>query len=549
MIFKLLHNGKELDTDPDTYFEMTKGTIFDAKAGLLNIKYSSNIDLPATRTNIEIFKAHRLLGGTASVFRMIAFFGSKSFLADVQLVSFDDDKIVIYIAEMPSKVDRLNGVTMNGVLQSSTSGGWVETDSGIVPTEIKDILGISTGGGSMLDFVDVFCDSQFADTVIFSNYLPRPLIVPDAKGGAGATPSRVVWSGGAYVEAISDTGGWINFEYPNTPPFAHHVYDVGENHESFKITDELIISRIKIEITRQPWEGGVTNYKDATAIVGIYKNTDRTQLIATIGSVFMLATDTRKTITADIDVEPNIEYAISITFDQDNIPGEESSFWIAVGMAGTQPISDGTDFGLKSIMWNNTPVLEFIKSLALENGQYLSIGEDDKIKFVDLPSIDTGLAVSLSGKYIGNRGVTVGGGGLKGRNNLIQYSKNLDGQENFINIKVDEQRIDNRLEEVSVFRKLVMSKERSDHPFTGNESASHVMTVGGGDLLTSLPKYQIYADIYAMPRMYSIEFTNLPEVPSGVFHVEQLNAMFVPATIVETTKNKQIVKCFKLLQQ
>ena len=185
----------------------------------------------------------------------------------------------------------------------------------------------------------------------------------------------------------------------------------------------------------------------------------------------------------------------------------------------------------------------------MENGQYLKVDTStNKLIFQDLPSLDTSPIVDLSDYYVNVKSVGVGTGGLKARNNLIQYSENLDKVANFVNIRVDEEMLNVKLEEQAEFKKLAFSKERSDYPFTGDETANHVMTVGGGNLTTSLPKFQIYADIYAMTRLYSIEMQNVSIVPESIFYIKQLNGLFVPTSIIETTKNKLIVKCYKLLQ-
>ena len=535
MIFKLIHEGVELDTHPNTYFEMTKGSIFDAKAGLLSVRYSSNIELPASHRNIDVFKAHRMMGGRSSIIPMVAVFNNKVLSVRTQLVSFDDDKITIYIIEMATAAEAMAGVTMTNVLSSSSSyTQWKQTDNGTVPSEVLSLLNISFGAG-LLNFVDVFNATPYRDYVNFSNYLHRPFIVPDAKQTAGGTYKRAVWSNTLTHRLMVPATQQVDI----TSAIDNQVFRSVDG-QYLTVDSEIYDGVFAVRLRRTTQDSTRRNY--TVKLVNVATNN---RVVDVHFSIPGNDSDERIEI-SHMPLYKNTKYKMIVEVDP---IGAGDTFDLKWYVAGKNFYVDDTDFGARSVGWGNTLVLDFLKSLAMENGQYLKVDTStDKLVFQDLPSLDTSPIVDLSEYYVNFKSASVGTGGLKARNNLIQYSENLDRVANFINIRVDEELLNVKLEEQAEFKKLAFSKERSDYPFTGEETASYVMTVGGGDLLTSLPKFQIYADIYAMTRQYSIELRNINVIPESIFYVKQLNGLFVPTSIIETTKNKLIVKCYKLLQ-
>src|SRR5690554_1417218 len=99
MIFRLFVEGQEVVTDKEEYFEIVKGSVLSGEFGTINREFSTNISLPAVSKNIGIFKAHKLWGGNSDVMNGVAHFGHEAFECLVQLVSFDEKKITIYIVK------------------------------------------------------------------------------------------------------------------------------------------------------------------------------------------------------------------------------------------------------------------------------------------------------------------------------------------------------------------------------------------------------------------------------------------------------------------
>ena len=104
MIFRLFVEGQEVVTDKEEYFEIVKGSVLSGEFGTINREFSTNISLPAVSRNIGIFKAHKLWGGNSDVMNGVAHFGHEAFECLVQLVSFDEKKITIYIVRSSGKL-------------------------------------------------------------------------------------------------------------------------------------------------------------------------------------------------------------------------------------------------------------------------------------------------------------------------------------------------------------------------------------------------------------------------------------------------------------
>ncbi len=551
-MFKLFVEGKELDIDKAQYFELVKGSVIGSDIGTINREYSTNITLPITQTNVAVFKAHKLWGGTSKFFKGVAHFGFEAFECLVQLVEFDDKKIVIYVVRSSDAVSDFLEGDFNAIIESSNYEHYSYIpNQEFPPTGIEEILSlinektpftIGVSGTQRVNFRAVLQDSKFGGLVDLNSfdstqpifYLKKTQIpeqmtkclnitwtyntLANLLGGAdntlGGQHSINGMGGGMELTQFDvDKGVKLYFavEVESAEPnlYAYSFCDVALiNHKTNEVRNIMRLDQLIIH------HGG--EYQTSLSEVGYWR------LIV------------RNKTTAIIDLQINRAVTVRV------------SDW-----AHYNP-----DLGTPQFFLPHTgaslgryKVVDIFKSLAVENGKYIAISRGGQIVFRDFPSLDFGDIVDVSHFYKSYKKTSLKHTSpMTAVNNYIKYPEDANGSYSYINVKIDDNRIYAPLSEESVLFEL--KHFRGQTAMLNSSTDEHPTARGTTPILSdSLSKFRIFRDTFNNVILYQIEFKGMFDVPESILYIEQLNGLFLPEKIIKTSKNVLILNCYKIEKQ
>lgn len=542
MIFRLFVEGQEVVTDKEEYFEIVKGSVLSGEFGTINREFSTNISLPAVSKNIGIFKAHKLWGGNSDVMNGVAHFGHEAFECLVQLVSFDEKKITIYIVRSSGKINEFFMKPIGEIMAEAYPSSYVWF------------------GGEVTGWRNTFLSR-------LSSHLGYDATPTPQKKSLATAINNTPYSG---LVTSSELVGLGDNIFPYSVP--------ADNQVAMLFGSELEIlyspGYSRNLFIRQP--GNDTNTTeisvDESGVVTITP-----KLAAAGGTInLLLQGSTGSYSSGGLRLEVRRNNALIST---DYIPSE-SNFW----MSGSFELAAG-DYDFR--FYNSTPntisfsynaalfmhateeqmggdvpwglsqigatlpsitMRDVLSDLAVENGKYIAIDRNNKITFKDFPSLDELNVVNMENYFVRSKGTKMKAGSpLKSVNNYIQYPEDETGSYSRINIKVDDNRIYAPLTPSSVLKELNHYRVSEFTPtlnldklqFEGNDTR----------LKNALPKFRIFRDTFNNIILYSVEFKNLHEVPEGIMYIPQLNGLFVAEKIIKTSRNKVVVNCYKIEKQ
>lgn len=564
MIFKLFVNNLEVDTLQDEYFEIMKGSVLGSEVGTINREFSTNITLPATERNMSIFKAHKLWGGSSEIFKGVAHFGFEAFECFIQLVEFDDKNIKVFIVKSGEKLTEILEGTFQETIEKTNERKYVYVNEPMNPGDYSSELSVvfadinrrthynvsmaenaTINLAEMIDKAPIgqyFVKSEL--NALTSTFYANPntnLNKQTRALGVWWTVNRRLNVLGENVYTRASGGNSLGNLITEVQEYSQSDYDEGRSLFLYaKIrgvegVDPNLYSQLRMCLVdiRKPYGEGELIVEDLGDISYpnyreyFYEIKDPKY----IGTKLMLGIRSPSSLTINVDCE--LGYSVKDGFYKP--PGQYELHPFYLPHSGTT---------LK-----NTVVKNLLKSLAVENGKYLNIGRDDKVHFVDIPTLDDLTSTNMELYF--NRFLSSSlerNSPLKAVNNKIKYPEDVDGSFSYINIKIDDNRkyapleYENTIYELSHYRggTSLFPKVKGDLPvFTGSTTI----------LSNSLGKYRIYRDTFNNIILFQIEFKNLREIPEGIMYIPQLNGLFMAEKIIKTSKETIIVNCYKITKQ
>lgn len=565
MIFKLFINDIELDTDGVEYFELVKGSVIGSDIGTINREYSTNITLPATQTNVSIFKAHRLWGGTSEILKGVAHFGFEAFECFVQLVEFDEKKIVIYLVGTDSKIANL--------LKSS----------------IDEMVGGNFGSRSPF----VFFQKPIQDTKydLFEHFM-FDLINDESEYALIKESDAPVYRPGITlrnlinmtplanyvnldeVSALGDTLLFnkeiarespltlgINFEM-NVPSFSEFVWKSPLMHYGVPCPIDLPTGNLKGDYaTAVSPHNPINMYLKFGSVISqtAFLHDFEFGIITNLGesdeSFFYYGNVSPGRSLSFSTHHPDKSYHLGVVYVGDgqaslSIEIERAFIMMAITRGFIkEEVSDYFDFSSYYSSFGNGSIGDLLKSLVIENGKYLSVNNVGRLNIKNLPSIESGDVFDATQffrkfKSAKRKPSPV----LTAQNNIIKYPKFKNGSYDFINIKIDKGTFFDELKKEAVFKRLAHNRGLGQEDI--RKSDGHPMFYGTSNiLLNNMSKYKIFRDAHNDPIIYQIEFKGMFDVPESILHIEQLNGLFLPEKTIKTSKNVLILNCYKIEKQ
>ncbi len=565
MIFKLRINDIELDTDGVEYFELVKGSVIGSDIGTINREYSTNITLPATQTNVSIFRAHKLWGGSSEIFKGVAHFGFEAFECFIQLVEFDDKKIVIYLVNTDSKIANLLkssiGEMIGGNFGSRSPFVYFqkliqdtkydlfeyfmfdlindESDYTLIKESDAPVYrpGITLGNlinmTPLANYVSLNEVSVLGDTLLFNKDTAResPLTLGINFEMNVPSFSEFVWESPLMYNGVP---------YPINLPTGNlkgNYASVVSSHNPLNmylefgsaISQSAPLSDFEFGIIENLGESdeNFTSYGDVGYGRSLFFSTHRPAKSYHLGAVYVGYGE------GSLSIE--IERAfIMMAITRDFIKEE---------------VSDYFDFSSYYSSFGNGSIGDLLKSLVIENGKYLSVNNVGKLDIKNLPSIESGDVFDATHffskfKSAKRKPSPV----LTAQNNIIKYPEFKNGSYDFINIKIDKGTFFDELEKEAVFKELTHNRGLGLEDIW--KSDGHPMFYGTSNiLLNNMNKYKIFRDAHNDPIIYQIEFKGMFDVPESILYIEQLNGLFLPEKIIKTSKNVLILNCYKIEKQ
>ncbi len=537
MIFKLRINDIELDTDGVEYFELVKGSVIGSDIGTINREYSTNITLPATQTNVSIFRAHKLWGGSSEIFKGVAHFGFEAFECLVQLVEFDDKKITIYLIKNNQKYERANrkwGDILKDFHSEYGKLTLLDLDNTDEAGALSTTYGIKTRGSQETL-------QTIMDRVGYSD-LFAPLDGADFPEGIQILPLKPKGQLGVIY------GKWeVNFTTinANTLPLTLRGETMSSQTGAVRFDDREGVSYLKLD---KPNENLTFQNLDK-----IWFKFEWKLITGHADYVNVAIPFTDETVSCGIGAT---EKVADLSYDS----------WRKAGL-----VSIGGASGELRIRWNmrvlflaelkptinseplkypfliehapDLSLLDIYKSVLIEKGLFASIRQDGLIKHSKIPSIDDGDVFDASYFFNKLKKTTVNKKVMKAKNNYINYVMN-DNEENAnINIKIDEAPED----ESTFFDLKIVYNGHEKFPKDGVNDALRISTPP--QLGVYVERFRTFRDAYNNPIICQIEFKGMFEVPEKILYIEQLNGLFLPEKIIKTSKNVLILNCYKIEKQ
>ena len=537
MIFRLFVEGQEVVTDKEEYFEIVKGSVLSGEFGTINREFSTNISLPAVSRNIGIFKAHKLWGGNSDVMNGVAHFGHEAFECLVQLVSFDEKKITIYIVKSSGKLLEFLMKPIGDVIAESYPKSYVWFGPSI-HAWINTFL--SRLSSAPLNYDATFASQKKSLATAINNTPYSELVTPSEIVNLGDNIFPYSRSGNNQMAML--------FGYDTIT-----LLSLGSEQNLFAHNRHINTTEISVLgnlITISP--------KLAAAGGNIYLEVQFEGIADPSGVLLEVRRDDvvifTSTISPDLWISGHFELVAGtyrLRFRNQSSNRIDFSYRAALFMHATEEQMGGEPpWGLSQIGGTLPPITmrDVLSDLAIENGKYIAIDRNNKITFKDFPSLDELNIVNMENYFVRSKGTKMKAGSpLKSVNNYIQYPEDETGSYSRINIKIDDNRIYAPLTPSGVLKELNHYRVGAFSPslnldklqFEGDDSR----------LKFELPKFRIFRDTFNNIILYSVEFKNLQEVPEGIMYIPQLNGLFVAEKIIKTSKNKVVVNCYKIEKQ
>lgn len=544
MIFRLFVEGQEVVTEKEEYFEIVKGSVLSGEFGTINREFSTNITLPAVSKNIGIFKAHKLWGGNSDVMNGVAHFGHEAFECLVQLVSFDEKKITIYIVRSSGKINEFFMKPIGEIMAEAYPSSYIWFGGSTTPPNHswwRD------------SFLFKLSQTLNYDVASFSQKKSLATVIDNTAYSGLVTSSEIVGLGDN-VFPLSRSGNKQIAMLFGADEFS---LGTGGSQNLFRDYAKNDTNTTEISVNTS---GAITISQ---------------KLAAAGGNIGLLLEISGMSYRAELEVRRN-----NVVIHNAPIP-VETNFW----MSGNYELIAGTyEFkiritgsgGYANFLYNaalyihatedqmggdapwglsqigatlpSITMRDVLSDLAIENGKYIAIDRNNKITFKDFPSLDALNVVNMENYFVRSKGTKMKAGSpLKSVNNYIQYPEDETGSYSRINIKIDDNRIYAPLTPSGVLKELNHYRVSKFTPTLNLDK----LQFDGSDarLKNALSKFRIFRDTFNNIILYSVEFKNLHEVPEGIMYIPQLNGLFVAEKIIKTSKNKVVVNCYKIEKQ
>lgn len=540
MIFRLFVEGQEVVTDKEEYFEIVKGSVLSGEFGTINREFSTNISLPAVSKNIGIFKAHKLWGGNSDVMNGVAHFGHEAFECLVQLVSFDEKKITIYIVRSSGKLNEFFMKPVGEIIDKAYPSSYVWFGGNLTPPNNSIWRDAFLSRLSDLGYNATF-DSQKKNLATAINNTPySELVTLSEVANLGddifphsqpANKQMAMVFGHHDTAFVPGSGTASLFEWnrdTNTTEISG-TYNVA-------ISPKLAAAGGNIHLVVRIW--GIEG-----SYGGVYLQVSRGGV-----EVFTSPIGPNLWITGQFEL---VAGTYIITFRNTYPTNVTLSYQAALFIPATEEQMGGdVPWGLSQIGGTLPPITmrDVLSDLAIENGKYIAIDRNNKITFKDFPSLDALNVVNMENYFVRSKGTKMKAGSpLKSVNNYIQYPEDETGSYSRINIKIDDNRIYAPLTPSSVLKELNHYRVSEFKPTLNLDK----LQFEGDDtrLRNALSKFRIFRDTFNNIILYSVEFKNLQEVPEEIMYIPQLNGLFVAEKIIKTSRNKVVVNCYKIEKQ
>lgn len=544
MIFRLFVEGQEVVTDKEEYFEIVKGSVLSGEFGTINREFSTSISLPAVSRNIGIFKAHKLWGGNTDVMNGVAHFGHEAFECLVQLVSFDEKKITIYIVRSSGKINEFFMKSIGDIMAEGYPKSYVWFGGDTTPPNYFGWRDIFLSRLSHLGYDATFTPQKKSLATAIDNTTYGGLVTSSELVGLGdnvfplsrSANNQMAMLFGAESFFTLHPGGSRNLFLGsnNTNTIEISVGGSGRVTISPKLAAAGGDINLLIQANTFSYTSGGVMLEVRKNNVLIYSDYIPRETPFWMSGSFELAAgdyDFRLYNPTPNSIDFQYNAALFMHATEEQMGGDAP--WGLSQIGGTLPAITMRDA---------------LSDLAIENGKYIAIDRNNKITFKDFPSLDALVIVNMENYFVRSKGTKMKAGSpLKSVNNYIQYPEDETGSYSRINIKIDDNRIYAPLTPSSVLKELNHYRVSAFTPtlnldklqFDGNDTR----------LKNALPKFRIFRDTFNNIILYSVEFKNLQEVPEGIMYIPQLNGLFVAEKIIKTSKNKVVVNCYKIEKQ
>ena len=547
MIFKLFIGGKQVTTDKVEYFELVRDSVISSEIGSVNREYSTNITIPANENNVKIFQAHRLWGGTSDVLNGVAHFGYTALEVFVQLISFDDKEIEIYLVESAKKQKEIVNLSYKDLLKKTGIGEHSITSVGASPQHSFDFSAYASKIGIENIFTqptvkNLFESANLGDVVDWSGVSTVKILQNKPKGVykpfisvVNVTISHqpknqdILFSETIFNGIAKPANGAVGLAF-RTPNFFEWL-----NHSN-PITG--VQGRCFI---RAQWTSETVPFADPEPFKLKLFHSSNIAPTHTL-SVNAVENDYSEVV-ADVVIG---DYRFEARVDTLDMTLEGNVKIIVLGWVQTSqdvPESYGYEPTLQGTPEIN--VMELIRGLAVERGKYITV-DKNKLVFKDLPNIDTMNIVDVSHffkRFI--KGEILSKTPLKAVNNYIQYRENEQGDYARGNVKIEERTM-RPLDHESVISTIPFAINRV---YDENHKVEIPSTNEPLKLLENIEKFRIFRDTFNNATLYQIEFDGMNEVPEDIMYISQLNGLFLAEKIIKTSDKNLVVNCYKIKKQ
>lgn len=547
--FKFSIDGILLDTFDDTYFELKKGTIIGKKPNMVHKEWSSNISLPASSKNVEIFKAHSLLGGDTSIMSGIVHFSNRSLWVDVQLVDFDDNKITVYVIEkvaLTSMDERTATIKDIGEAQIYWRNAFFYDRSKLsnpdVPNMLRTYFSLETlasvkDGGIEQGQVPL----SDIDTNIGLRYDLGGVSMPTLRLQKKAVGDVPIDFSSASI--IMNMDGSILTPSNFTPPVVPGIVWSSSSTRIYCRRDPAYLPKKgRSSHVRFVWRalrirGTGTLYPsiNATSVDGTVL---RTIQITSPNGVFEIGL-----------ILPAAGNGIYWSF----VNNTSQSWQLQMIAVGFVDITDKADASLI----NFTPAVEVMPEVTIDKlmidyanrlGKYPKIS-GDKIIFSDLPTLRNFTLSNLRDNFAKFRKTTTKRSGvLTAVNNIIAFAE-VDKWSNSLNVVISDNQLGTKLEPTADFLRFVFGESSKSLIAEDYKTATPILVGDGLFNPGQVDRFRIYRDLFNNVAEYELEFKHLSETPESIIYIPQLNGLFLAKEIISTTTDKIILRCFKITRE